>query len=82
MYDLVSLTGSALTQQSVAPTVVWLAHHEPAVYAKTEYLVGSYDWVLSALGADIHVEQNWALESGLFDDRRRAARTPSCVPPH
>ena len=65
--DLVSLTGSALTQQSVAPTVVWLAHHEPAVYAKTEYLVGSYDWVLSALGADIHVERNWALESGLFD---------------
>ncbi|MFL6085070.1 MAG: FGGY-family carbohydrate kinase [Mycobacterium sp.] len=64
--DLVSLTGSALTQQSVAPTVVWLAHHEPDVYAKTEHLVGSYDWVLSALGADIHVEHNWALESGLF----------------
>jgi xylulokinase len=64
--DLVSLTGSALTQQSVAPTVVWLAHHEPAVYAETEHLVGSYDWVLSALGAEIHVERNWALESGLF----------------
>jgi xylulokinase len=28
--------------------------------------VGSYDWVLMALGADAHVEQNWALESGLF----------------
>ena len=65
--DLVSLTGSALTQQSVAPTVVWLAHHEPAVYAETEHLVGSYDWVLSALGAEIHVERNWALESGLFE---------------
>jgi xylulokinase len=64
--DLVTLTGSALTQQSVAPTVAWLAHHEPAVYAQTEHLVGSYDWVLSALGADIHVERNWALESGLF----------------
>jgi xylulokinase len=64
--DLVSITGSALTQQSVAPTVVWLARHEPDVYAKTEHLVGSYDWVLSALGADIHVERNWALESGLF----------------
>jgi xylulokinase len=64
--DLVSLTGSALTQQSVAPTVAWLSRHEPDVYAKTEHLVGSYDWVLSALGADIHVERNWALESGLF----------------
>jgi xylulokinase len=64
--DLVALTGSALTQQSVAPTVVWLSRHEPELYAKTEHLVGSYDWVLSALGADIHVERNWALESGLF----------------
>jgi xylulokinase len=64
--DLVSLTGSALTQQSVAPTVVWLARHEPAVYSRTEHIVGSYDWVMSALGADLHVERNWALESGLF----------------
>jgi xylulokinase len=64
--DLVSLTGSALSQQSVAPTIVWLVHHEPAVFAQTEHLVGSYDWVLSALGADLHVERNWALESGLF----------------
>jgi xylulokinase len=64
--DLVSLTGSALTQQSVAPTVVWLARHEPATYAKAAHLIGSYDWVLTALGADIHIERNWALESGLF----------------
>jgi xylulokinase len=64
--DLVSLTGSALSQQSVAPTAVWLAHHQPAVYAQTEHLVGSYDWVLSSLGAELHVERNWALESGLF----------------
>jgi xylulokinase len=64
--DLVSLTGSTLSQQSVAPTVLWLAQHEPAVYAQTKHVVGSYDWVLMALGADIHVERNWALESGLF----------------
>ncbi|MGP4053240.1 FGGY-family carbohydrate kinase [Mycobacterium sp. 4D054] len=65
--DLVSLTGSALTQQSVAPTTVWLREHEPDVYARTAHWVGSYDWVLSALGAPVHVEQNWALESGLFE---------------
>jgi xylulokinase len=28
--------------------------------------MGSYDWVLTAMGARPHVEQNWALESGLF----------------
>jgi xylulokinase len=64
--DLVTLTGSTLSQQSVAPTVLWLADHEPAVYSQTKHLVGSYDWVLRALGADIHIERNWALESGLF----------------
>lgn len=64
--DLVAMTGSALTQQSVAPTIAWLRAHEPDVYAQTVHYVGSYDWVLTSLGADVHVEQNWALESGLF----------------
>jgi xylulokinase len=64
--DLVAMTGSALTQQSVAPTIVWLRANEPDVYAHAAHYVGSYDWVLTALGADVHVEQNWALESGLF----------------
>jgi xylulokinase len=64
--DLVAMTGSALTQQSVAPTTAWLHTHEPDVYDRTAHYVGSYDWVLTALGADLHVEQNWALESGLF----------------
>jgi xylulokinase len=64
--DLVAMTGSALTQQSVAPTTVWLRTHEPDVYDRTAHYVGSYDWVITSLGADLHVEQNWALESGLF----------------
>ena len=65
--DLVALTGSALTQQSVAPTVVWLRRHEPRVLASLGTLAGSYDWAARALGARPHVEQNWAIESGLFD---------------
>jgi xylulokinase len=64
--DLVTMTGSALTQQSVAPTVMWLREHEPDVYARTAHWLGSYDWMLTTLGAETHVEQNWALESGLF----------------
>lgn len=64
--DLVALTGSALTQQSVAPTLRWLARHEPDVFARAETVVGSYDWVARKLGAEPHVERNWALESGLF----------------
>ena len=64
--DVVALTGSAITQQSVAPTARWLRRHEPEVWARTAALVGSYDWVLMALGAPPHVELNWAIESGLF----------------
>lgn len=64
--DLVELTGAALTQQSVAPTALWLANNEPDIASRTAHLVGSYDWLLIALGAAPHVEKNWALESGLF----------------
>lgn len=64
--DLVALTGSALTQQSVAPTLSWLQSHEPELWEGTTSVVGSYDWLLIALGAPAHVERNWALESGLF----------------
>ncbi|MFE4663935.1 FGGY-family carbohydrate kinase [Streptomyces sp. NPDC056716] len=64
--DMVSLTGSAITQQSVAPTLLWLARHEPEVWADVQHVQGSYDWVLSQLGAHPHIERNWAIESGLF----------------
>lgn len=60
-------TGSAVTQQSVGPTAMWLAEHEPDVWSRTTAIVGSYDWLLVALGARPHVETNWAHESGLME---------------
>lgn len=65
-YDVLTKTGSALTQQSVAPTWAWLVRNEPAIVKDAAALVGSYDWLAIALGADVHVEQNWGLESGLY----------------
>jgi xylulokinase len=65
--DLLALTGSVLSQQSVAPTALWLARHEPEVWSRTASLQGSYDWLARALGATPHVEYNWAIESGLYD---------------
>lgn len=64
--DLLSLTGSVLNQQSVAPTALWLSRHEPEVWGATCSVQGSYDWMARALGATAHVERNWALESGLY----------------
>lgn len=63
---LLAVTGSVLSQQSVAPKALWIARQEPEIWERTHAIVGSYDWVLAALGAPLHVEANWALESGLF----------------
>lgn len=64
--DLLAMTGSVLSQQSVAPTILWLAKNEPKIFAQTHAIMGSYDWIANKLGADPHVESNWALESGLY----------------
>ncbi len=78
-YDMVARTGSALTQQSVAPTWAWLARHEPEVTAAATAIVGSYDWLAIALGADLHVESNWAIESGLYELSGEPAEPPRAV---
>lgn len=80
--DVIAATGSAVTQQSVAPTMLWLQHNEPGKIAECEWLMGSYDWLLHWLGAEPHVEHNWALESGLYTisgDPFDAARTAGQV---
>jgi xylulokinase len=64
--DVVKVTGSALTQQSVAPLARWLRRHEPERWARTRMLCGSYDWLAMRLGGEPHIERNWAIESGLF----------------
>lgn len=60
-------TGSAVTQQSVAPTLRWLQRHEPETWARTRTVAGSYDTIVRLLTGERSVESNWALESGLFD---------------
>lgn len=64
--DLLTITGSVPSQQWITPTISWLATHEPNNFKKIKYIMGSYDWMAHALGANLHVEENWALESGLF----------------
>ncbi len=81
--DLLHLTGSVLSQQSVAPTLRWVARHEPDVWAATRVVQGSYDWLARRLGADVHVEENWALESGLFTlDRQPLDAVWARLPDH
>jgi xylulokinase len=60
-------TGSAITQQSTGPRLLWLAEHEPEVWGKTRTLMGSYDYITMLLSGSRSVEANWALETGLLD---------------
>jgi len=61
------ITGSMLSQQSVAPKLKWLQKNEPINWAKVKSILGSYDYINYCLTGMINVEANWALESGLFD---------------
>jgi len=92
--DVLQRTGSAITQQSVGPKLLWLSRHEPGVLARTASVCGSYDFIASRLAGTAAagtgstaaaspaaagvVEANWALESGLYDFRAGAWAPDIC----
>lgn len=65
--DVLARTGSAITQQSIGPKLLWLRRHEPQVMERARHLMGSYDFIVHRLTGAFSIERNWALESGLFD---------------
>ncbi|MGA8015001.1 MAG: FGGY-family carbohydrate kinase [Candidatus Dormiibacterota bacterium] len=65
--DILRRTGSAVTQQSLAPKLRWLRDHEPDVMSAARHLCGSYDFAVHRLTGEWSAERNWALESGLYD---------------
>jgi xylulokinase len=65
-------TGQPLSQQLVAPKLLWISRHEPHVYRAIHRVMGAYDYVRLRLTGEQALEQNWALESGLWDARCRA----------
>lgn len=60
-------TGSAITQQSIGPKVLWLDKNEPAIMGSVAHLMGAYDFIVYKMTGVQSCERNWALESGLFD---------------
>jgi xylulokinase len=63
-------TGSAITQQSIGPKLLWLAKNEPHAFEKTWQVMGSYDYINFRLTGQPTLERNWAMESGLYDLHR------------
>lgn len=60
-------TGNRVNQQHLFPKVFWISRHRPEVYAQICHLMGSYDYISYLLTGTMHVERNWALESGMWD---------------
>ncbi len=60
-------TGSAITQQSIGPKLLWLKKNEYNSFSRAKSLLGSYDYINFKLTGTLAVEKNWALESGLYD---------------
>lgn len=69
--DVLQRTGSAISQQSIGPKLLWLRRHEPEAMAQAARVMGSYDYVVYKLTGRFSCERNWALESGLFDLQRQ-----------
>ncbi len=74
--EFLSLTGTGYSQQLVGPKLTWLRAHEPALFAQAKYVLGASDYITYRLSGSVHVEHNWALESGFvnigtgtYDDR-------------
>ena len=65
--EILAKTGSAITQQSIGPKLLWLRRHEPEIIQQAAHLMGSYDYMVYKLAGTFSCERNWALESGLFD---------------
>lgn len=69
--DVLSRTGSPLNLQQVGPRFKWVAKHEPWVVEKLAMIMGGADYITWRLTGSCQVEQNWAMESGLWDFQLR-----------
>ena len=69
--DVLARTGSAITQQSIGPKLLWMRRHHPEIMEQAAHVMGSYDYIVYRLTGQFSAERNWALESGLFDLHRQ-----------
>ena len=74
--EFFTVTGGVPNQQNIDPRWRWLAQHEPTVVARAAHLCGSYDFIVFRLTGQYSLEENWAVESGLYDIRRRRWHMP------
>ena len=65
--ELYKRTGGFTNQQHVIPRLLWIKENEPEIFKKTDYVMGSYDYIVYKMTNKRSIEMNWAVESGMFD---------------
>ncbi|MBB6695402.1 FGGY-family carbohydrate kinase [Cohnella xylanilytica] len=68
---LFAATGGFTNQQHALPRLLWVRECEPEIWPRIESVLGSYDYLNYKLTGVRALEINWAVESGLYDIRKR-----------
>jgi xylulokinase len=74
--EFYAITGGVPNQQNIGPKWRWLFKHEPEVIKRVASLLGSYDFIIYRLTGQLSLEENWAVESGLYDVRQHRWHSP------
>ncbi len=74
--EFLRITGCVPNQQSIDTKWRWLGRHEPQVVEQTAHMCGSYDFIVYRLTGHYSLEENWAVESGLYDVTRHRWHRP------
>lgn len=74
--EFFTITGGVPNQQNIDPRWRWLVRHEPGIVTRVAHLCGSYDFIVFRLTGRFSLEENWAVESGLYDVRLHAWHKP------
>lgn len=69
--EVLHVTGSPVNLQQIGPRFRWVAKHEPVIARHLARVMGASDYITWKLTGSCQVEQNWAMESGLWDFHRR-----------
>jgi len=66
-----ALTGNTINQQVLFPKISWIRKHYPQIWERTHSILGSYNYATYILTGMLSLDENWALESGMWCVREK-----------
>lgn len=69
--EILELSGTRLTSQSVGPKILWLREHEPDVFASTAHFLTATSYIVYRLTGELTIDHHHASYFAPFVDLRR-----------